>query len=438
MNHLKKTLTSLIVFLLLLTIVLSGCSSADKTSNEETKDSKTTTIRILSRFGGDDPESKAFKELLNKFMKENPTIKVVDESLNDEAAFNNKFKTSVATGNVPDIWTNYGGQAFKEYAQNIALDLTKYLNDDKEWSGAFLPLFDTWKYDDLPGVYGVPSEFYSIAMFYNKDLFKKIGEEPPKYVEDIPRLQEKFAKEGIVLQRMGDKENFRGGHLISNLALKKFGLQKTEDLISGKAKYTDRDMLEIFKIMKQWADLGVFGDNIVTTDDNEAVSAFTSGKSAMLFQGSWGISSLAESSIADNIGIIPFPGFKDQPNNQNIWHGGAGGFSVFKETKGAKRDAAIKLLKYLTSVDAFKYYFEKSGGGVYPVKMDMGSAKVDPVTQAYTDALKSATEFDMEITAYDPRPQFQDKLRNEIQGMFAGNSAKKAAENIQKFSDNLK
>ncbi|GHI01068.1 ABC transporter substrate-binding protein [Neobacillus kokaensis] len=434
----RKTFTIFMAMALLLSIVLAGCSSSDKTSSKEEKESGKTTIRILSRMGGDDPESKAFNELLDKFMKENPDIKVVDESLNDEAAFNNKFKTSVATGNVPEIWVNYGGQAFKEYAKNIAMDLTPVLEEDKQWSDAFLPLFDTWKYDDLPGVYGVPSEFYSIALFYNKELFEKIGAEPPKYIEDIPELQKKFAKEDITLLRMGDKENFRGGHLISNITMKKFGLQKTEDLVSGKAKYTDKDMLEIFKIMKQWADLGVFGDNIVTTDDNEVTSAFTSGKSAMLFNGSWGISSLAESDIADKIGVIPFPGFKDAPDHLNAWHGGAGGYSVFKEIKGKKKDAAIKLVKYLTSVDAFQYYFEKAGGGVYPVKMDMDSLKVDPVTQEYTKALESSSEFLMEITAYDPRPQFQDKLRNEIQGMFAGNSPEKTAENIQKFSDNLK
>lgn len=393
------------------------------------------TLTILTRDSGSSPKAVAFAELIKRFQSENPDITIKDESMNDENAFNQKLKTSMATGQLPDLWTNYGGEAFKEYAKNSALDLQPYLDGDAAWAGAFLPLLDTWQYKDFAGTYGVPSEFYSIAIYYNKELFKKIGMAPPATIDDLSAVSAKFKEIGVTPMAIADKENFRGGHLLTNLSLKKFGQAKTDALVSGAAKWNDAEMVSLFQLMKDWQSAGILGDNIVTTDNNTITSNFLNGKSAMLYEGSWGISQLAASPIADRIGVIPFPSFADAPDNAGVWFGGAGGYSLSKELKGAKLDAAVKLLKYLTSVDAFKYYLEQTKGGVYPVKMAVDESKVDPVTQAYSQALASSTGFKLELYAYDPIAQLQDKVRNEIQGLFAGNTPKKTADAIQSFVD---
>lgn len=440
----KKSIMTLLALTLVSATVLAACGGKDVSKGETKGGSdagtvgKQTEIHILTRFAGSDPKSKAFQDLLKKFMEKNPDVKVVDESLNDENAFNNKFKTGVATGNMPEIWMNYGGEAFKDYAKNIALDIEPYLKEDKAWSDAFLPLFDTWKYSDLQGIYGVPNEFYSVAIYYNKELFEKAGAKPPTTIEEVPALVDKFKPLGAVPMAMGEKENFRGGHLMNYLSMKKFGFQKTQDLVSRKAKWNDPDMVGLLQIMKDWQDKGVFGQNIVTLDNNATTAMFFSGKSAMLFEGVWAVSSMAASPIADKIGVIPFPYFQDKPEFKDTWFGGAGGYSIAKSAEAGKRDAAVKLVKYLTSVEAFQYYFEATKGGVYPVKMDMGTSKVDPVTTEYIKAQNSAKEFKAEIESYDPLAQLTDKTRNEIQGMFAGNKPQKAADAIQSFVDSNK
>ncbi|KPV55193.1 ABC transporter substrate-binding protein, partial [Paenibacillus sp. A3] len=172
----KRALTLGLASLFAASSLLAGCGSNDAAQNNagsksDGKSGDKVSIRILTRISGTDPKSVAFQNLLKQFMEKNPDITVVDESLNDEAAFNNKFKTAVATGSVPEIWMNYGGVAFKDYAKNIAMDLDPVLKEDKAWADAFLPLFDTWRYKDLPGTYGVPNEFYSVAIYYNKELF---------------------------------------------------------------------------------------------------------------------------------------------------------------------------------------------------------------------------------------------------------------------------
>ncbi|MCQ6558487.1 ABC transporter substrate-binding protein [Paenibacillus mendelii] len=437
----KRNALLVLAMIMLISVFTAACGSKNDPADSSNAGSgngagdgnEKVSITILSRASGTSPAAVAFQNLLKKFMDENPNITVVDESLNDENAFNNKLKTSLATGNVPHIWTNYGGEAFKDYAKNIALDLQPYLDEDTKWSGDFLPLLDTWQYKDLKGTYGVPSEFYSIAIYYNKELFEKIGMAPPTTVEEMAAVSAKFKEIGITPMAIADKENFRGGHMLTNLSLKKFGQAKTDALVSGEAKWNDADMLSLFQLMKDWQDAGILGKNIVTTDNNAVTANFIAGKSAMLYEGSWGISQLAESAIADKVGVISFPGFADAPDTKDIWFGGAGGYSVSKEAKGAELDAAVKLVKFLTSVESFQYYLEFTKGGVYPVKMTVDPAAVDPVTQAFMAAQNTASGFKGELYAYDPIAQLQDKVRNEIQGMFAGNSPQKTADAIQSF-----
>ncbi|WP_136603945.1 extracellular solute-binding protein [Paenibacillus dokdonensis] len=436
MKVIKKTHWTLSL-LLICSLVLSACGSSggsDSSSNGG-KGGKKTQVRIMTRLSGSDLKSKAFNELLDKFKKENPDIEVVNESVNDETSYNNKFKTAVATGNVPNIWMNYGGQSFKVYAENIAMDLQPVLDEDKAWSGAFKPLFSGWQYSDIQGTFAVPMEDSSVAIYYNKDLFKKAGVEPPKTIEEMTALVEPFKKIGAVPMLMGDKENFRGGHLINNLSFKRFGFQKIEDLISRKAKWNDPDMLQLFQLMKDWQSAGVLGDNIVTLDSNGTTAQFLAGKSAMLFEGNWAISQLSSSDIADKIGVIPFPYFADHPENKDVWFGTAGGYSVSKSISGAEKDATIKLLKYLTNEDAFKYFAQATKGGTYPVNVELDSSQIDPVTKEYMEAQKSAKTFLSEIETYDNIPSLQDKLRSEIQGMFAGSSPQQTADNVQKVVD---
>ncbi|MNH93568.1 hypothetical protein D3C73_461720 [compost metagenome] len=234
---------------------------------------------------------------------------------------------------------------------------------------------------------------------------------------------------------MGDKENIRGEHSLTNLSLKQYGFKKTQDLMSGAAKWNDPDMVSLLKTMKDWQDMGVFGKNIVTMDSNTATTMFFDGKSAMLFEGVWALSQMAASPIVDKIGVISFPGYKDKPAMKDNWFGGAGGYSVSKAATGAKQDAAVKLVKYLTSADAFQHYLKETKGGVYPVKMNVDPASVDPVTVEYMKALDTSTDFKGEIEEYSPITQLQDKVRNEVQGMFAGNSPQKTADAIQSFVD---
>ena len=92
------------------------------------------TISILSRYGDDTAvDAKAFREGVEEYKAAHPEVTVVDESITDETQFNNKFKTAMATGDMPTIFMTYGGGTARSYVESgLVADLTKDLEADAQ------------------------------------------------------------------------------------------------------------------------------------------------------------------------------------------------------------------------------------------------------------------------------------------------------------------
>jgi raffinose/stachyose/melibiose transport system substrate-binding protein len=360
-----------------------------------------------------------FQDSLKKFMEENPGIIVENLSVNDENSFNEKIKIMIATGDVPEIVQNYGGAYNKLYFKSgVYSDLAPYLAKDAAWKNGFLPFFEAWTYDDLPGTWGVPVEMYAISLFYNKDIFTTLKLEPPKTIEDLIQISPVLKKAGFIPMATGVADNFRGSHLFTSLLVKKYGSKIVSDLASRKTTYEDPAVIDILTLMKDMQAQGIFGDNMSAVSYAIDTSLFASGKSAMHFDGSW---YLGDQGIANvKAGAVPFPFFSKAPANNTYAMGGSGaGLSLAAINDPAKREAAIKLLKYLTNTERFSYYRDVVGGGVYPVILPP-SGKINSVTLEYADSYKNIKTFIQDAGQYDPLPQMLDITRNAIQGMFAG------------------
>ncbi|TVY01274.1 ABC transporter substrate-binding protein [Cohnella terricola] len=423
--------------------VLAGCGGSgegkeNSSSGTSGSNEGKVKIRILTRLASEQPNAVAFQDKVKEFQELNPNIVIEDLSVEDGDTFNTKFKTSVASGNLPEIFANYGGAAFAEYAKSgVAMDLTEVLEGDKQWSEPFLDVFDNWRFQDVPGTYAVPYEFFAIGVFYNKDLFSQANIQVPTTIGEFEEAMQKLKDAGIVPMALGEKDSWRGGHLYSVLANKLMGDQVADDILNRKIKYDDQRFIDVLELMKSWQKKGFFGDNIVSLDTTAEKNMFHTEKTAMHMDGSWYIGEAIKSPIGDKIGFFPFPYSEDKPEYKDVWMGGAGmAFSISGTLEGEKKEAAIKFLKFVTSEDAFKYYQEVQQGGVFPVKMEVDPTKVDPLSVSYSEAIKNAT-FRSELYAYDPLPQMFDTVRNNIQGMFAGMAPDKAAKSMQDQVDKL-
>ncbi len=121
----------------------------------------------------DDNERPAMEASIKEFMKQNPDIDVNIE-LNGWADYWTKITTGVAAGTVPDVF--WGHLAFFSglVTKGALMDLTPLIKKDNVDLSQYYPqLVQNWSYEGKQ--YGVPKDWDTIAVFYNKDIFDKAG-----------------------------------------------------------------------------------------------------------------------------------------------------------------------------------------------------------------------------------------------------------------------
>lgn len=389
-------------------------------------------LRVLTRYAGDiTAEEKVFIKRLEEFKTQNPDIEVINESVNDETAFNNKFKTDVATGELPNIFLSYGGAAFEEYATSgLVYNLADAFETDPAWGDKFIPsMLDAWSFES--GVYGVPFAGYATALYYNKEIFNNLGIEVPTTIAEFETVSEILVDNGYTPLAIGDKEPHRGAHLITNLIMKKEGFGLMEELANRTTTWEDQRVVSILEQLKLWGDKGYLGDNIVTLDPEGGKAMFLNEEAAMHFDGSWFLGQVADSQIKDNIGVVPFPYYEDKPELKNNWHGGASdGLAVAHSDDPAIVEASLKLFKYLTDMTTYDELFAMSGGGVFPVSGIKVPDEISPLSKEFESIFVDVGDIKNEPGEYDPNPSVRDTIRDNIQGMWAGMGVEDTAKAI--------
>lgn len=111
--------------------------------------------------------------------------------------------------------------------------------------------------------------------------------------------------------------------------------------------------------MKELYDLGAFPKDAATIDLSMASNYYAEGKAAMIIEGSWASGAWKDPAVIDNTTILPFPAMPGGVGTGKEIIGGYGsGFYLSKATydNADKKDAAIELLKHMTSKDVIEKF----------------------------------------------------------------------------------
>ena len=431
----KKIIGLVLATFAMTSLVGCGNSSSNAGNNEE----DIVTIKVLSRYSSDQgPDDIVINSRIDQFMEDNPNIKVEHEAIGDEGTYNNMFKTSIATGDTPDIFVNYGGTQFQDYVESgIFYDLSNVAAEDSAWGDKYIgSMLDGWKFEGKEGFYGVPMSCFATGIYYNKDLFQENGLKPPTTIAEFEKACDDFVAKGIVPFALGDKDNFRGSHLLANLILKREGFDYTKSIIDGQTKWKDTAIKEVFELMSNWQKKGYLGENITTMDSSGEQALFLNGDTAMHLNGSWFMNQINDSENAEKIGFIPFPYFEEYPENKNNWHSGTSeGFSLAANNGEKRLEASIKLLKYLTDAEAYNESQKIAKGGIFPVTTMEKIDEITPIAKEFNKAFVDVKETKLEPGDYADNPQLREEIRDAIQGMFAGTSVDDTLTRIQKVTD---
>lgn len=408
---------------------LVACGGSGKP--EEKQEGENIEIRLTSRWGGEETLSKYFNKKIEEFNSLDNGITIVADNVTDEQQYFDKLSSQFGAGTQPNVFINYGGTSIKDYIESdMLLDLTPYFEEDEEWKESFLPLFEKWELDGK--TYGVPVMLYQILLYYNNDILAANGLEVPKTIEELETVCSRLVEAGVVPFQLGEGSNFRAGHLLNNLAYKLYGGEIADRLASREVNYDSKEMLNLYSIIQKWNEAGFFGENPVSVDNNGEKAAFLGGESAFRYDGAWFVDEIKSSEVSEKAGVTAFPYFEGKEQFKNHVQGGSGqGFSITDSGNKEINDAAVEVVKFLTSKEYYAGLEKANNGGIYPVKFESDpETKIDDMTVKVKEIIDQAEMFKGDIQEVDPETHMLNTVRSALQGLFVGNTPKQCGDEI--------
>lgn len=118
---------------------------------------------------GSPSEGEVWRSVADAFEAKHPEIKVKIE-VNDWSSYWQKLRVLVAGGNPPDIFAMDAPLYPDWQSRGALLNLQPYLDADPKALADIYPI-TLEAYRSADGIYGLPRDFQTIVLYYNKDMF---------------------------------------------------------------------------------------------------------------------------------------------------------------------------------------------------------------------------------------------------------------------------
>lgn len=329
----------------------TACPSGASTATAASPESGTVTLTV-SGWTSTPAEDALVQQQLQNFMTANPDIKVNWSPITGD--YPTKMRANIAGGNVADVFYLQPPMAPEYIKNNKLLNLSPYMaRDNVKADDYYSSLVTPFSCKDGQ-VFGLPKDWDSLGVFYNKDLFQAAGVATPTANwtwNDFRDAAKKLTKSGNAATSQygitlpADASRYlaflfaEGGTVLNQDGTQAaFNSQQGVDALNYYASFQTQDKSSV---LPSAVGAGWPGD------------AFGKGRAAMALEGGWMIPFLKESYPNVKYDIAPVP---VSPNGKradliftNAWSGYAG-------TKHP--DAAWKLIKYMTGSTVEKNMLE--------------------------------------------------------------------------------
>lgn len=419
MTHRVRRTTALGAAFAAATLLLAGCVSTGSSEPSATQSEDAEGSLVLqSRFT--DAEKGGIEELVKNFNARNEGT--VELNSVPTQTFNAQLPTYLTGTNPPDVYTWYAGQATRDFAdQGLLLDLSDvWKNSMTNFPDALRSLSQT---ADGTEVF-VPTGYYWWGVYYFKSDFEKLGITPPKTWADFLAACDKIKDQGVNPLTIGLSDNaWLASAWFDYLDLRINGGQFHLDLLSGKKSF---DSPEVKNVMAEFAKvLPSFDPAALGLSQNQAMSDFAQGKSAMYLLGAWAQPSVPEDQ-QDDLAFFQFPTI--DPSVPIAEEAPTDGFIA--SVKTTKPNLTKRFLEYVASPEAQSALMKGQQGTALAANPD-ASQELNALAQQGKEMLESAkqvTQFfnrdagdaqqapaDAALTKFFAHPEDVDSILSEWQ-----------------------
>ncbi len=239
-----------------------------------------TKLTLWSHWADQESKVAFVNEAVKRFEAKNPGAKV-EVTWYQKPQLYAALKTALRARQAPDVF--YAENDQTEYIDNGFLyDLSKELN----WAAVEPWAKQAWTFGN--GTYGFPLEAWTVEVYYNRELMKKIGVTVPangvltqaQFLDMI----KKAAAAGItpMVQGVGDRP-YPGAFLVHEPLLRKLGKDDYMKLLKGQLSWKDPRVIETLTYVKQIVDAGALPKGYTNIKMGEAHYYFHTSPAGLTF-----------------------------------------------------------------------------------------------------------------------------------------------------------
>ena len=421
----KRIISMLLAGLMVFSLV--GCGGKSDTGTKS--EGEQVTLRYVSWMtGGED------KPIIEKFMEENPNIKVEVEAL-DATNYDKLLKTRLTSGDAPDVFLIMPKQYEKFAKEGFLMDVSDCPEmETLKKSPTLEKLYDI---DGKKYAYPVCTQGGPLPVYYNVKYFEKLGIEPPKTLDEFWNVCDIILADNVEPLVFGDKDSwtfemfFRDRHFIADQLSK--NPEWALSLYDGSVKPSEMFKPE-FEMAQQMVDKGYIGKASLTMTYPQSVTYFVGGKAAMLPQGTW-IPGLDEIKNANpdefELGCFTMPG---GDVDGKVYTTGSSDRSIVisSETKHPE-EAQILFDWFVEEENLGSYLSSQSLTTFLPIEYE-----VNPTIKDYVDDLAS-DRYEIIMSQKAAMPSgFNTMIEKGLQSILAGSPAEDELEKLDTEFEKIK
>ncbi|MFD8304079.1 extracellular solute-binding protein [Streptomyces sp. NPDC059690] len=361
-----------------LALAATACGGSDSGSD---KSSGPVTITWWDTSNATN-EAPTYQALIKQFEAANKNIKVKYVNVPFDQA-QNKFDTAAGSKGAPDILRSEVGwtPAFAKKGYFLPLDGTEALADKDKFQSS---LITQAQYQGK--TYGVPLVTDTLALVYNKALFKKAG------ITEAPKTWDELKADAAKVQDKAKVDGYWGS--TQAYYAQNFLYGEGTDTVDASAKKITVNSPAAKKAYGTWLSLfsGKGLHKADTTADAYAhiQDAFVNGKVASIIQGPWEITNFYKGSAfkdKSNLGIATVPAGSTGKAGAPT---GGHNLSVYAGSDSAHQKAALKFVNFMTSAKSQTEIALKNS--TLPTRADAytSEVKADPGVAGYQGVLSAA------------------------------------------------
>jgi multiple sugar transport system substrate-binding protein len=291
------------------------------------------------------PEELAvWQQIVDDFQAANPNIKVNVE-VSDWDSYWTKLKTLLAANTPPDVFAMDAPLYLDYQSRGVLLNIQSYIDKSSGFLDGFYPVtLEAYKLPD--GYYGLPRDFQTIVLFYNKDMFDAAGAAYPSADWTYDDLR--AAAKSLTVDKNGDGTIEQFGFDAGLWDMENFW---SEAIWSWGGEVINPDYTKTligepiarqawqFAYDLMWTDKSMADPN---TSGQYGTDLFQAGIAAMTPMGHWAVPGYATVNFKWDVAPMPIGPTGGRATSVN-----SAGFVVAKDTKNP--DAAWEFIKYCLS-----------------------------------------------------------------------------------------